>query len=136
MRDLGPLTGVPLQTLDLSRTAITDLTPLSGAPLRELNLEGCVDLTDLRPLLTMRQLESAVIPLQCKDIEYLRGHPSLRRLSYKKLTQPVAEFWKDFDARESRRGDGYEVTLRKRAPGAKDRVRRGVVLIRSRHRGA
>ena len=100
IRDLEPLRGVPLQRLDLSRTAIRDLTPLTGSPIRELNLEGCTDLTDLHPLMEMKQLEAVIIPAQCKDIDFLREHPSLRRLSYKKLTQPVYEFWQEFDGKK------------------------------------
>ena len=77
-----------------------DLAPLIGSPIRELNLEGCTDLTDLEPLAKMEQLEAVIIPAQCKDIEFLRSHLSLRRLSYKKLTQPVYEFWQEFDAKK------------------------------------
>jgi serine/threonine protein kinase len=99
LKDLSPLQGTPLQRLDISRTAVRDLTPLIGSPLRELNLSGCVDLIDLRPLSEMTQLEAVVIPTQCKDIGYLRDHPSLRRLSYEKMTQPVYEFWQQFDAK-------------------------------------
>ena len=83
------------------QSLITDLTPLADSPIRELYLEGCIDLTDLRPLLGMKQLEAVIIPVQCKDIEFLRTHPSLRRLSYKKLTQPVYEFWQEFDAKKN-----------------------------------
>jgi serine/threonine protein kinase len=100
LEDLSPLKDLPLQRLDLSRTGVRDLTPITGTPIRELNLEGCTSLTDLKPLLEMRQLETAILPAQCTEIEYLRGHPSLRRLSYKKLTQSVAEFWKEFDTRK------------------------------------
>ena len=100
IRDLAPLRGLPLQRLDLSRTAIRDLAPLTGSPIRELNLEGCTDLTDLHPLMKMEHLEAVIIPSQCKDIEFLRAHPSLRRLSYKKLTQPVYEFWQEFDGKK------------------------------------
>jgi tetratricopeptide (TPR) repeat protein len=101
LADLSPLKDLPLQRLDLSRTAVRDLAPLTGTPIRELNLEGCAGVTDLKPLLAMQQLESAILPAQCTDIEYLRGHPSLRRLSYKKLTQSVDEFWKEFDAKKA-----------------------------------
>ncbi len=100
IRDLAPLRDVPLQRLDVSRTAIRDLAPLTGSPIRELNLEGCTDLTDLQPLMEMKQLEAVIIPAQCKDIDFLRNHPSLRRLSYKKLTQPVYEFWQEFDGKK------------------------------------
>jgi Leucine-rich repeat (LRR) protein len=99
LTDLSPLASMPLQSVDLSRTGVSDLTPLAQSPIRELNLEGCVDLTDLRPLMEMSKLESVLIPAHCKDIEFLREHPTLKRLSYKKLTQPVYEFWEEHDAK-------------------------------------
>lgn len=97
VRDLTPLTGAPLQQLDLSRTGVSDLRSLVKSPIRELNLEGCTDLIDLTPLAEMPQLEALIIPRQCKDIEFLRNLPNLRRLSYKKLTEPAYEFWDKFD---------------------------------------
>jgi serine/threonine protein kinase len=97
VRDLTVLADMPLQQLDLSRTSVTDLSFLVKCPIRELNLEGCTDLTDLTPLARMQSLEAVIIPRQCKDIDFLREHPSLRRLSYKKLTEPVYEFWQIFD---------------------------------------
>ena len=99
VKDLAPLAGMPLQNLDLSRTAVTDLRPLIGSPLRELNLEGCADLEDLRPLLEMTSLEAVLLPAQCTEVLFLRDHPSLKRLSYKKMTEPVSEFWEQFRAR-------------------------------------
>ncbi len=98
VKDLTPLRGLPLQTLTLNSTAVTDLTPLTQSPLRELNLEGCAALTDLRPLLAIRSLEGLVLPAQCKDLDLLRAHPGLKRLSYKKLTQGAEEFWATYDA--------------------------------------
>jgi hypothetical protein len=90
---------MPLQKVDLSSTGISDLRPLANAPIRELNLEGCPDLMDLHPLMEMKSLDSVVIPAHCKDIEFLRNHPSIKRLSYKWLTQPVYEFWEQRDAK-------------------------------------
>ena len=98
VKDLSALRGMPLQTLSISHTAVSDLTPLTESPIRELNLDGCTNLLDLRPLMTIATLESVVIPLQCRDIEFLRHHPSVKRLSYKKLTQTTEDFWKEFDA--------------------------------------
>jgi hypothetical protein len=51
--------------------------------------------------MTIATLESVIIPLQCKDIEFLRHHPSIKRLSYKKLTEPVEEFWREYDAKKT-----------------------------------
>ena len=104
LKDLAPLDGLPLQTLNISHTAVSDLTPLTLSPLRELTLEGCASLTDLHPLMEISTLESVVIPLQCKDIDFLRKHPGIKRLSYVKLTQSAADFWKEFDARQAAKG--------------------------------
>lgn len=98
VKDLKPLTGMPLEKLDLSRTGISDLTPLQHSAVRELNLEDCVDLVDLQPLMEMKSLESVLIPAHCRNIAFLREHPSIKRLSYKKLTQPAYEFWEEWDA--------------------------------------
>jgi len=98
VRDLSALTGMPLQTLNLSRTAVNNLVPLTQSPLRELNLEGCAALLNLKPLLDIVTLESVLLPMQCKDIGFLRAHPGLKRISYKKLTQPAEDFWREFDA--------------------------------------
>lgn len=101
VRDLSPLRGMPLQTLNLSRTGISNLDPLTESPIRELNLEGCPNLTNLQPLMEILTLESVLLPMQCKDIEFLRNHPGIKRISYKKMTQPAEEFWKEFDAAKS-----------------------------------
>jgi serine/threonine protein kinase len=101
VKDLSPLRGMPLQMLSISRTGVSDLIPLTESPLRELNLEGCNNLTDLHPLMTIATLESVVIPLQCKDVEFLRRHPGIKRLSYKKMTQTTEDFWKEFDANKA-----------------------------------
>jgi len=98
VRDLAPLLGMPLQTLNLSRTSVADLAPLIQSPIRELNLEGCSALTNLRPLMSIVTLESVLLPMQCKEIEFLRGHAGIKRISFRKLTQPVGEFWREYDA--------------------------------------
>jgi hypothetical protein len=98
VKDLSALRGMPLQMVSLTHTGISDLAPLTESPVRELNLDGCTNLTNLHPLMTIATLDSVVIPLQCKDIEFLRHHPGIKRLSYKKMTQPVEDFWKEFDA--------------------------------------
>jgi serine/threonine protein kinase/tetratricopeptide (TPR) repeat protein len=101
VKDLSPLTGLPLQTLSLIHTGVSDLTPLTRSPLRELNLEGCTAITDLHPLMAIATLESVLIPLQVKDIAFLRNHPGIKRISYQKMTEPAAEFWKAYDAKQA-----------------------------------
>lgn len=97
LKDLGPLRGLPLQSLMINRTGVTDLSPLTESPLRELNLEGCAGLTNLRPLMEIATLESVMIPQQAKDIEFLRAHPGIKRISYKKMTESAEDFWKAYD---------------------------------------
>ena len=99
LKDLSPLTGLPLQTLTLTRTGVTDLTPLTHSPLRELNLDGCAALTDLHPLMEIATLESVIIPMQIKDIAFLRNHRGIKRISYLKMTESAEDFWKAYDAR-------------------------------------
>ena len=102
LKDLSPLrVCVPLQTLTLNRTGVTDLTPLVHSPLRELNLEGCAGLTDLHPLMDIATLESVIIPMQIKDIAFLRNHRGIKRISYLKMTEPAEDFWKTYDARQA-----------------------------------
>jgi hypothetical protein len=45
-----------------------------------------------------------IIPQQCKHVEFLRNHPGIKRISYKKMTESAEEFWKVFDARQSAKG--------------------------------
>ncbi len=97
--DLAPLRDMKLQRLNLSGTAIRDLSPLSGLPLVELNLAECGKLTDFRPLLACKALESLLLPANARDIAYLREHKTLKFLSTKPIPQPVADFWKDRDAK-------------------------------------
>ena len=40
VRDLQPLRGMPLRTLDISNTAVATFDPIYGLPLHELNAEG------------------------------------------------------------------------------------------------
>jgi serine/threonine protein kinase len=101
VKDISALNGLPLQTLALNRTGVSDISPLVHSPLRELNLEGCASITDLRPLMELATLESVIIPLQCKDIAFLRKHSGIKRISYVKMTQSADDFWKEFDARRA-----------------------------------
>jgi serine/threonine protein kinase len=98
VKDLAPLRGLPLQSVSLNGTGVSDLTPLTQSPIRELNLEGCVALTDLRALLAIPTLEGVILPAQCKDVDYLREHPNLKRISYKRMTQTAEAFWAEYDA--------------------------------------
>jgi hypothetical protein len=102
--DLTPLRGMQLKTLDLSRTGVTDLKPLIGMPLEELTLEGCTGIGDFTPLSECTSLEKLILPRGARQIDLLREHPKLKYLSFKGLSEPVAEFWADFDKKRSERG--------------------------------
>ncbi len=94
LKDISALKGLALQKVNLSRTGIQDISALVGCPVRELVLEGCADLLDIKVLQEFKSLETLVLPAQCKDVEFLRGHPTLRRLSYKQPPESIEEFWK------------------------------------------
>jgi tetratricopeptide (TPR) repeat protein len=87
VRDLSPLKGMKLSTLNLYHTAVEDLTPLQGMPLTRLDLGGCAGVKDLRPLrgmpLTWLNLDGLD---KLTDLEPLRGLP----LTYLKLSHCYA----------------------------------------------
>lgn len=112
VKDITALLGLPLQTLTLNRTGVKDLTALTHSPLRELNLEGCTALTDLHPLMEIATLESVIIPLQFKEIDFLRDHPGIKRLSYIKMTQHADDFWKEYDARNAAKAAGKSASVK------------------------
>ena len=128
--DLTPLQGMPLQYLRLSGRGLTDLSAIRGLPLTDLQLSGgldlkdisalrgmplknlrlheCAVLSDLSPLADVKTLKSLTLPPIATDIEFLRKHPALERISFKagdpKRGAPpdktVAEFWKEYDAKQ------------------------------------
>jgi hypothetical protein len=93
--DLSPLAGMPLQRLGIESTGVKDLTPLKGMPLEELDCRN-TRVTDLSPLkdLPLRILRCDFRPE--RDAAILRGIKTLRKINDK----PVAEFWKEVDARK------------------------------------
>lgn len=105
--DFTCLQGMPLTFLDLGETPIRDLDVLKGMPLRELYLDGCKNLQDISGLREFKRLEKLSIPSQSTDIEFLRDLPELKQLGYdhRAKLQPVAEFWKEYDAKK-RKEDG------------------------------
>lgn len=102
--DLAPLRDLPLKILNLNRTGISDLSPLTGMPLVDLSLDGCMKITDFRPLKDCRSLEKLVLPRNVKNIEFLRSHPTLKFLSSRGLSEPIKEFWADYDKRRADKG--------------------------------
>ena len=102
--DLVPLHDMQLKVLNLNRTAVSDLSPLVGMPLVDLSLDGCTKINDFKPLKDCLLLEKLVLPRNAKNIEFLRSHPKLKFLSNKGLSEPVAEFWTDYDKRRADKG--------------------------------
>ena len=100
---LEPLRGMPLDILHITCGNLRDLEPLRGMPLRKLRLESCNDTLDLGPLCDCRQLEVLVFRGPAANVDALRDHPSLQRITDRRFTDfgqdfdavtPVAEFWK------------------------------------------
>jgi serine/threonine protein kinase/Leucine-rich repeat (LRR) protein len=128
VRDLEPLRGMRLRSLSLSETEVSDLRPLEGMPLQWLNLGGSAsEITNLAPLRDMplkalyasglrgapdvsllaavSTLEEATLPPLARNLDSLRKHPGLKRLSFRldsrrnEPAQSVAEFWQMRDDR-------------------------------------
>jgi len=110
VRDLTPLKGMPLEELELGLTEVEDLSPLRGMPLRSLQLNTCPNVRDVSPLVDCSQLKNLVLPPNCQNIEVLRSHPRLERMSSEDVSGPweqastAAEFWKEYDAKKGKEG--------------------------------
>jgi Leucine-rich repeat (LRR) protein/tetratricopeptide (TPR) repeat protein len=103
--DLSPLAGMPLEILSLANTPVTNISPLRGMPLKQLNLRGCKQLLDISPLQECVTLERLVLPVQCRDIEFLRDLPALERISYRSTigsgvspADSAETFWKIYES--------------------------------------
>ena len=97
LKDLTPIRDMKLKVLNIARSAVGDLSQLHGMPLVELSLDGCTKLTDFSPLKDIPTLEKLLLPRNAKGIDFLRTHPKLKYLSFKGLSEPVAEFWAKHD---------------------------------------
>ena len=104
--DLHPLAKLRLERLAAYNTAVSDVAPLAGMPLKLLLLDR-TKVRDLRPLLECPDLEEATIPDTAENVEVLRHHPKLKRLSYQwdilldAPAQTTAEFWAEYDAKKA-----------------------------------
>ncbi|OGV62188.1 MAG: hypothetical protein A3K19_01365 [Lentisphaerae bacterium RIFOXYB12_FULL_65_16] len=100
--DLKALEGMGLTTFLTHDTEIRDLKPLTGMPLKELQLWNCANIRDLSLLRQCQYLERLVIPAQFTDpreLHMLRDLPKLKYLDYKSKDMRTAEqFWKDIDS--------------------------------------
>jgi hypothetical protein len=77
---LANITGLPLTTLWIYNTGITDLTPLQGMPLEEI-------------ILTPKNI--------IKGLDILKGMKSLKTIGIAyKQTWPAAEFWQRYNKGE------------------------------------
>jgi Leucine-rich repeat (LRR) protein len=100
--NLTPLRNQPLQSLSINSSKVTDLSPLRTVPLRELFAED-TKITDLSPLLDIPSLEWVILPPLAKNVEALREHRGIKRLSFdgdditSRLDQSAADFWKAWD---------------------------------------
>ena len=101
--DLGVLKTPRMRLLRVGSTRITDLAPLSGMSLEKLHCDS-VEVTSIRPLLQCKGMRWLIPPAAATDVELLRGHPTLQRLSYQWLSESepdlaVDQFWKDWQLR-------------------------------------
>ena len=105
VEDLRPLEGMPLEMLSLGGQNMTgiDLTQLGALPLKGLLADSLRGTPDVSPLAGIRTLESVTLPPLARNVDALRNHPNLKRLSFKrdstftKAAQSVEEFWEMWD---------------------------------------
>jgi serine/threonine protein kinase/Leucine-rich repeat (LRR) protein len=96
--DLQVLKTRRMKLLRLGSTKVTDLSPLAGMSLEKLHCDA-VEVTSIRPLLECAGLRWLIPPVSGKDIELLKEHATLERISYfwnaeSEPTLTAAEFWK------------------------------------------
>ena len=83
VKDISPLSGIPLRQLDLGFTEVTDISPLKGMPLTYLNLEE-TKVDDLSALKGMPLEELHLHSCPLTSLELLDGMP-LQRLNLSKV---------------------------------------------------
>jgi hypothetical protein len=98
---------MPLETLNLKMTKVTDLSALRGMPLTKLEFLNCPDLTDLSPLAETKGLSLLILPPNAKEIDFLRTFPKLERVGFNEHPvsrnlpdKTAAEFWEEWDAKK------------------------------------
>ncbi len=105
--DLRLLKTKRMRLLRLGSTKVTDLSPLAGMALEKLHCDT-VEVTSVYPLLTCTGLRWLIPPSAATDVELLRDHPTLERLSYawnaeSEPTLAVSSFWKEWKHRAAPR---------------------------------
>jgi hypothetical protein len=99
VQDLSPLKGMPMTHLDLCNTRVQDLSPLKGMPLTQLHLIGCGGVKDLSPLEGMKLTDIHLPPEVTRGMNVLRRMKSLVTIDGK----PADEFWRKYDAAEAKK---------------------------------
>src|SRR5262249_435855 len=107
VRDLGPLEGLPLESLNFDNCRqLSDLKPLGKvSSLKALNISR-TGVRDLSPLAELRNLETIVLEPQRfgeGQMKVLRGLKKLRWIRVGTARHPAAQFWKKYDAGGFRR---------------------------------
>ena len=98
--DLSPVRDCPLSHFQASGTPLTSIEALRGKNLEQVRLHDCAALTDISPLKDCIGPQELTLPPQARDIEFLRNKPGLLKLSFTSELKPVAEFWKEYDAKK------------------------------------
>lgn len=80
LQDIAPLREMPLETLDLSFTAVSDLGPLSQMPLQSLNISN-TRVMDLSPLKTLPLKSLNIQGTPVESLEPLSHIPTLEKLA-------------------------------------------------------
>jgi serine/threonine protein kinase len=104
--NLNVLQGVQVEKLNLAGSLIKDLNQLQNSPLKELDVRRCKNLTDMRAVLTMPNLEKFGCDTMPKDLSALRQSKTLQTIEADAApgegsqgARPAAQFWADFDAK-------------------------------------
>jgi Leucine-rich repeat (LRR) protein len=95
--DILPLDGMPLTNLWMERTRVEDLSPIKGMRLQLITFTG----SPIRDISVLRGMPLEAVKCDFdpeRDATVLRSIPTLKTIN----DQLAAEFWKEFDARQSR----------------------------------
>jgi serine/threonine protein kinase len=97
------MAGLQSKSMLINGSAIKNIAPLANVRCKILHLQHCGQLRDLSPMRECAGLEELVITGCPGSPEPLRGHPTLKRISFSRdqtvNIRPVAEFWAEYDAK-------------------------------------
>jgi Leucine-rich repeat (LRR) protein len=99
LKSIEFLKDVQLQHLVLANNPITDVSMLAGLPIQSINLAD-TDVRDLNALGTCPLLEQVILPKGAEKSDALRGHPSIRLISFREdadgsPAESAEQFWKN-----------------------------------------